>query len=138
MNMILSAILAATTVYRLELTDEKPFIVGADGVRREVVIIEPEYYAMLTGRVEQLWRKVNATESDRVGLHGPRVIQSVTNGVKRTVYRDGFRYDEKMLKSSRISPRQAEMRSRFNHWRDGKTKEVTVDHDATTGKDTVR
>lgn len=138
MNMILCAILAATTVYRLELTDEKPFIVGGDGVRREVVIIEPEYYATLTGRVEQLWKKVNATESDRVGLHGARTGQFVTNGVKRTVYKDGYRYDEKMLNTKSISPRQAEMRKRFNGWKDSKPKEVTIAHDATTGKDTVR
>lgn len=102
MNVLLASILAATTVFRLELTDEVPFIVGADGERREVVIVSPDAYAALTGRLDIVWKSMNSTEDGRIKIHGKRVDQTVDEkeSVKHTVYQDGFVFTEKMIRKS--------------------------------------
>lgn len=159
MNSILCIMLAATTVLRLELENETPYIVGVDGVRRQVCIVDPAEYAMMTGRVDQVWRTMNATESGRVGLHGARVTQEVdeTSCVKTTVYKDGYRFAEPMPKkhitvpdapsrrgvpkpeavNRRISDRQRRFREAIEARKSAPIKEITVEHDAATGKDKV-
>lgn len=158
MNTLLCIMLAATTVLRLELENETPYIVGVDGVRRQVCIVDPAEYAMMTGRVDQVWRSMNETESGRIGLHGAQISQEIdeTNCVKTTVYKDGFRYAERFQKRNpptkrppKISiPAEPPRVSGTAKYREmvlerfrAKTaapKTVTVEHDATTGKDLVK
>lgn len=159
MNVLLASILAATTVFRLELTDEVPFIVGADGERREVVIVPPDAYAALTGRLDIVWKSMNSTEDGRIKIHGKRVDQTVDEkeSVKHTVYQDGFVFTEKMIRKStrpvivdgkkpsrklkkpnRVSQRHWEMMKKRIEQKQKPVKEVTVEHDATTGKDIVK
>lgn len=158
MNSILCIMLAATTVLRLELENETPYIVGVDGVRRQVCIVDPAEYAMMTGRVDQVWRSMNETESGRIGLHGARISQEIdeTNCVKTTVYKDGFRFAERFQKrnpppkhSPKISipsepPRVSgtakyrEMVLKRFRAKTAAPKTVTVEHDATTGKDEIK
>ena len=158
MSIVASIFLAATTVYRLELTDEVPYIVGADGERRQVVIVEPEQYAMLTGRLDQVWRSMNADENGRTKLHGMRVDQTVDEKTmeKHTIYKDGYIFTEKMQpkrtvtiqrKAKKVSSDDRRKRVSARHWELMKkredaqkqpVKEVTVEHDALTGKDIVK
>lgn len=159
MNVLLASILAATTVFRLELTDEVPFIVGADGERREVVIVPPDAYAALTGRLDIVWKSMNSTEDGRIKIHGKRVDQTVDEkeSVKHTVYQDGFVFTEKMIRKStrpvivdgkkprrklkkpnRVSQLHWEMMKKRIEQKQKPVKEVTVEHDATTGKDIVK
>lgn len=159
MNVLLASILAATTVFRLELTDEVPFIVGADGERREVVIVSPDEYAVLTGRLDIVWKSMNSTENGRIKIHGKRVDQTVDEKefMKHTVYQDGFVFTEKMIRKStrpvivdgkkpsrklekpnRVSQRHWEMMKKRIEQKQKPVKEVTVEHDATTGKDIVK
>ena len=131
--MILAVILAMTQVFRLEVCDEDQTarIVGVDGVRREVILVSPDEYAALTNNAVEAWKKLHETEAGRVKLHGRRVNTSVTNGhVRVDTYADGFRMPFPM------SPRHLEFRAKLNEAK--KTKEVTVEHDATTGKDSVK
>lgn len=161
MNTILCIMLAATTVLRLELENETPYIVGVDGVRRQVCIVDPAEYAMMTGRVDQVWRTMNATKSGRIGLHGPSVTQEVdeTNCLKTTVYKDGYRFAERFQKRNpppkhppkhppkinipaeppRVSgtAKYREMVLERFRAKTAAPKTVTVEHDATTGKDEV-
>ena len=159
MSIVASIFLAATTVFRLELTDEVPYIVGADGERRQVVIVEPEQYAMLTGRLDQVWRSMNADENGRTKLHGMRVDQTVDEKTmeKHTIYKDGYIFTEKMQpkrtvtiqnkqtkkpnldnKRKRVSARHWEMLKKREEMQKKPVKEVSVIHDATTGKDIVK
>lgn len=161
MNLLMCAILAATTVFRLELTDETPFIVGADGVKREVVILSPDDYQVLTDRLERVWTSMNSTDDGRSKLHGKRTARVVKdNGIQFT-YSDGFTYFEKghaksygqiratvvtnrvrnatiPTKPNGISSRQWMMRKKREAILKGEVKEVTVEHDALTGKDIVK
>ena len=51
-----------TSVFRLELEGEAetPYLVGADGVRRRVCILDPDEYAMLTGQVASVWQALQS------------------------------------------------------------------------------
>lgn len=160
MNSIICALLAATSVYRLELVDEKSFIVGQDGIRREVCLVDPAEYAIMTGRVDHVWRSLNSTPDGRRALHGKIVKTDVDTNAMQSVetYADGFRHHEKMVvkvatvpspsrrarmgavqsKPSSVSDRQWQMRQRLIKSRGKKPKEVTIVHDAVTGKDAVR
>lgn len=151
---------ADTKVYRLELTDDVPFIVGVDGVRRQVVLVDPDEYEMLTGRLEKVWSSLNSTEDGRIKIHGMRQRQYVEGEEKFTVYKDGYIFSERMVlhnarprvitskrenpkkKAERInkliSDRQEEYRKERDRVLRGVPKEVTVEHDATTGKDIVK
>lgn len=142
-----TACLAGTAVYRLEVTDEVPRIVGADGIRREVVILDPDDYAALTSKVERVWERMNADPQLRTKLHGKLVRQVIDaeNREKHEYYEDGFvmniKIDRIVEKSAivprrKISARQQMMRDRIKA--KPSVKEVTVEHDATTGKETVR
>jgi len=165
MNSVILAILAATTVYRLELTDEKPYIVGQDGVKREVVIMDPDEHAALTGKVDQVWKSMNSTEDGRRKLHGLAKETVIDETEKVTVYADGYCHRAKMEKRTnkvmesvrvsgekkktpvrRVYSNMSERHKAFMEKRDaaldaraGKNvKTVTVEHDAATGKDIVK
>jgi len=149
--------LSATTVYRLELTDEKPYIVGEDGVRREVCLVDPEQYAMMTGKVDAVWRSMNETSEGRKSLHGRLTLQEIDKAAKTKteVYADGYRHTfalESIRTTHRavatnnvpkridrsISERQRLYREKMKEWRNAKPKTVTIEHDAVTGKDVVK
>lgn len=164
MISLLCAVLAATQVYRLELTDEVPYIVGQDGVKRQVCLVDPDQYAVMTGQVAQVWKSLNSTDDGRRKLHGKRSQQIVSDdGEKVTVYEDGYRHVEKAgrktqavmdsfsgrnkspvkaavrkLKNHRISDRHQKMLDELEERRKAAPKEITVEHDALTGKDTVK
>lgn len=166
-NAIL-AVLAVIQVYRLERDTETEHLqlVGADGVRRACCIIDPDEYAILTGRVDQVWKSLNETGDGRKKLHGPIVSQEIdeTNGTKTEYYRDGYQRTFKLevrtnatprvsapsrprpsfvpikTRNTNISERQQKMRESIQAWKE-KAKnptEVTVEHDAATGKDLVK
>lgn len=151
-NLIFAAIVASSAVYRLELQDETPYIVGGDGIRRQVCIVDPAEYAMMTGKVDQVWRSLNSSEDGRKSLHGARVRTEVdTNlAVRVTVYQDGYRHSVPMeikrpdvhkkmkVNDTRISNRQMKFREALMARRNAKPKEVTVEHDAANGKDEVK
>lgn len=168
MNILAIALIATTTVFRLELTDEKPYIVGADGVKREVVLMEPEQYSILTGQVQTIWASMNKTRDARAKLHGKANTTVTTNGNEKVTverYDDGYVFTDRMTvktredidkfrlthraaKSGRVMPkpvkprnisdRQWQMRQKLNDALSGKPKEVNVEHDAVTGKDIVK
>jgi len=164
MISLLCAVLATTQIYRLELTDEVPYIVGQDGVKRQVCLVDPDQYTVMTGQVAQVWKSLNSTDDGRRKLHGKRSQQIVSDdGEKVTVYEDGYRHVEKAerktqavmdsfagrnkspvkavvrkLKNTRISDRHQKMLDELEERRKAKPKEVTVEHDALTGKDTVK
>lgn len=156
------AAVAGTTVYRLELTDEKPYIVGQDGVRREVALVDPCEYAMMTGQMSKVWQSLNATREGRVKLHGKCTGTVIDDAAKekRETYADGYVWREPMtVKTRRVvneirggdptkpkkpkqrprqfSKMQWEMRQKLDAAKSGKVREVTVEHDAATGKDKV-
>lgn len=138
------------------------WLVGVDGESRPVKIVNLEEYALLTGRVDAVWHSLNSTESGRRGLHGKVKEQTIgDDGVKHITYEDGYRYDEKPVKTTGIvrdsvrgikgvrtaapavlvrpkciSDRQWEFRKKVNS-SSSVIKEVTVEHDAGTGKDKV-
>lgn len=167
MISLLCAIIASTQVYRLELTDEVPYIVGQDGVRREVCLVDPVQYAVMTGNVEKVWRSLNADENGRVRLHGKRMEQRIdTNSQEKvTVYEDGYCHSEKFsvrtvknmdsfagrgavrdnkylssanVRNGRISERHQKMRDEIEARKKANPKIITIEHDATTGKDVVK
>ena len=125
---------AAPQAFRLEVDGTAARIVGVDGVKREVVLVAPEEYAALTNGAVEAWKKLHETEAGRVQLHGRRVNTSVMDGkVRVDTYADGFRMPFPM------SARHLEFRAKINAAkRDSKPKEVTLEHDAATGKDTVK
>ena len=148
-----SSALAATTVYRLEVDDEnhKTYIVGADNVSREVVLIAPEDYATLTNNVAETLRALNSTEDGRRSLHGSKTSTEVTDEALTTIYADGYRHSVKLQKqtpkTARVVPKAASVRPRHISSRlfelkqkveAAKTaapKTVTIEHDAATGTD---
>jgi len=159
MNSTIMVLLAATSVYRLELTDEKPYIVGEDGAKREVCIVDPAEYAMMTGRMDQVWKSLNAKEDGRRSLHGVAKETVVSETEKVTVYADGYCHREKMEKrkaemmntfagrnekntSNRVYSNMSERQRAFMEKRDAALsaapKTVTVEHNAATGKDIVK
>lgn len=155
---------AGTTVYRLELTDEKPYIVGQDGVKREVALVDPCEYAMMTGRVQSVWASLNSTRDGRTKLHG-KCKSKVDDETKELVetYADGYVFRTPMVEKTRnvvrlikndgVSPVKVqkdwrkrpgnvsklhwEMKQKLQAAKSGKVKEVTVIHDAATGKDVI-
>lgn len=160
MISILAALLATTAVYRLELQDDTPYIVGSDGVRRQVCLVEPAEYAMMTGKVDQVWRSLNSTDEGRRQLHGVRLRTEVdTNRLVRvTVYKDGYRHTEamevkspsanrpsvnkkqviKVKPNNNVSERHRKFIEALKARSLAKPKEVTIEHNAATGKDEVK
>ena len=142
-------------VYRLEVEDDSCFILGADGVRRQVALMGADEYAQLAERVDAVWRIQNATPEGRRRLHGA-ITNTVINAEqkrKEEYHADGYVHCEPMQirRSSpppivkrksderrNISRLHAEMRRKLEERMKGKPKTVTVEHDATTGKDIVK
>lgn len=124
--------LAATQVFRLELTDETPYIVGADGVRREVVLVASEEYAALTNQAVVAWRRIHETEEGRRRIHGKRVNTTVKCRRRVDTYADGFKATYPM------SPKHLEFRAKLDAARKKQPVTVTVEHDAATGKDSQK
>ena len=152
------------TVYRLELHsdangNEAAFVVGSDGVERPVVLVEPMEYKLLTERLDVVWQSFHATADGRRKLHGKIERTEIDEKAmqKVEVHADGYRHTEAMPKRERqaaakltrpaakveptkprgMSDKQWEMRKAFEKHRMGVPKTVTVEHDATTGKDIV-
>ena len=143
-------------VYRLEVEGDSNFIVGADGVRRQVALMDSDEYAQLAERVDAVWRIQNATPEGRRRLHGA-VTNTVINAEqkrKEEYHADGYVHCEPMQirRSSppppivkrksderrNVSKLHAEMRRKLEERMKGKPKTVTVEHDAATGKDIVK
>lgn len=152
------------TVYRLELHsdangNEAAFVVGGDGVERPVVLVHPMEYKLLTERLDAVWQSFHATAEGRRKLHGKIERTEIDEKAmqKVEVHADGYRHTEAMPKRERpaaakltrlqakiekqkprgMSDKQWEMRKAFEKHRMGVPKTVTIEHDATTGKDTV-
>lgn len=153
------------TVYRLELRsdssgNETAYVVGVDGVSRPVVLVDPIEYKMLTERLDAVWRSFHATSEGRAKLHG-KIERTEIDEKARTkieIYSDGFRHTEIMSVNRRpkygkktiihrkveekkpkwMPDMQWEMRQSFKKHRQAVPKQLTVEHDAVTGKDTVQ
>lgn len=144
------------TVYRLEVEGDSNFIVGADGVRRQVALMGADEYAQLAERVDAVWRIQNSTPEGRRRLHGA-ITNTVINAEKKRkeeYHADGYVHCEpvqirrsvppppivkrKSDERRNISRLHAEMRRKLEERSKGKPKTVTVEHDATTGKDIVK
>lgn len=150
-------------VYRLELhtsdAGEQTYIVGGDGVKRPVVLVDPSEYKLLTERLESVWQSFHATADGRRKLHGRLERTEINEKARQKVeiYADGFRYTETLpvkrkpteakitrlqakieeQKPKGMSDRQWKVRQAFKKHRLGVPKQVTVEHNAVTGKDTV-
>lgn len=147
---------AETTSYRLEVTDGQPLVVGEDGVRRPVVIVDPADWAMVTNHAFREIARLGKTEDGRIRLHGPRKQQIIDEKAheKATVYEDGFVFIEKMRNRTRpvVAPKDTQAEAvrkrasyslKYRELLDAREaakppRTVTVEHDAATGKDTVK
>ena len=149
------------TIYRLEcyaddVNGERVFLVGADGVRRQVLLMSPEEYAELMERFEKIEAAFNSTDTLRKVRHGKitekRIDETAHESV--AVYEDGYEHREAMpvkrvrdtgkvsakvtaneTKPSGISARQWAFRKRLQELKTAKPKEVNVEHDAGTQTD---
>lgn len=151
-------------VYRIHLyrnTDgrEVAYVVGSDNVERPVVLLDPLEYRLLTERLDAVWQSFHATADGRRKLHGKLERTEIDEKARQKVeiYADGFRHTETLpvkrkhteVKITRLqakieeqkpkgmSDKRWEMRQAFKKHRQGVPKQVTVEHDAVTGKDTV-
>lgn len=151
-------------VYRIHLyrnTDgsEVAYVVGSDNVERPVVLLDPLEYRLLTERLDAVWQSFHATADGRRKLHGKLERTEIDEKARQKVeiYADGFRHTETLpvkrkpteVKITRLqakieeqkpkgmSDKRWEMRQAFKKFRQGVPKQVTVEHDAVTGKDTV-
>jgi len=154
------------TAYRLELHsdangNEAAYVVGVDDVSRPVVLVEPMEYKMLTERLDAVWQSFHATPDGRRKLHGKIERTEIDEGKREKVevHADGYRHVETLplkrrgvaatvkvggvkdnapKKPGNISDRQWQMRQQLKVLKQKPAKAVTVEHDATTGKDTVK
>lgn len=152
------------TAYRIHLyrnTDgsEVAYLVGSDNVERPVVLLDPLEYRLLTERLDAVWKSFHSTADGRRKLHGKLERTEIDEKARKKVeiYADGFRHTETLhakrkpteVKITRLqakieeqkpkgmSDKRWEMRQAFKKHRLGVPKQVTVEHDAVTGKDTV-
>lgn len=152
------------TAYRIHLYrnadgSETAYVVGADGVERSVVLIDPLEYRLLTERLDAVWQSFHKTSEGRTKLHGKLERTEINEKAhqKVEIYADGFRHTETLpmkrkpteVKITRLrakieeqkpkgmSDKRWEMRQAFKKHRMGVPKTVTVEHDAATGKDTL-
>lgn len=158
------SLFAETQVYRLELDTETdtPSIVGQDGVKRQVCLLEPEQYALMTGRLARVWASLNGTHDGRVKLHGKKTetIIDTNTLTKVDVYLDGYRHVESFSvrnpvemkkfagvrtkvvpmdeKPKGMDERRWKMRQAYIRRLQNKAKEVYIEHNAATGKDEVK
>lgn len=152
------------TAYRLHLYknadgSEVAYVVGADGTERPVVLVDPAEYKLLTERLESVWQSFHATADGRRKLHGKLERTEIDEKARQKVeiYADGFRHTETLpvkrkpteakitrlqakieeQKPKGMSDRRWEMLQAFKKHRQSVPKQVTVEHDAVTGKDTM-
>lgn len=154
------------TVYRLELYSdaegEQTFVVGCDGVRRPVVLVDPMDYRLLTERFEQVWQSFHSTADGRRKIHGRPMVRIDEKRLERVEeYADGYTHTESLPKKtkrtqpqqerngailrlnqppappSNMSKRQWKMRRELQERKKNPIKEITVEHDAATGTDRV-
>ena len=140
--------------------------VGVDNVAQQFYILTPHEFNYITNMVFKLYAYVNSTRDGRTALHGKKKggVIVTTNDVgiitKLQRYEDGYVHEETAtVRKSRpkvmriegldapskvrihhpagISQRQMEMREALERIRQKKRKEITVNHCANTGKDTV-
>lgn len=152
-------------VLRLEVHSngdaETAYVVGVDGVKRPVVLVTPDEFDLLTERLDKVWARMHEDKAGRKILHG-----AITNTVldhrkmeMREYHKDGYIHTEPLIKKRNavvdnkpsivngrgypmpnpksMSERQFEMRQRLWERRKHPVKEVSVEHDATTGTDRI-
>lgn len=148
-------------LYRNADGSDVAYVVGVDGVERPVVLIDPAEYKLLTERLEAVWQSFHATVDGRRKLHGKLERTEFDEKARQKVeiYADGYKHKEALHvkrnlpggKKTRLELKIAEerkkpkgmsekrwrMRQAFLRRRLGVPKQVTVEHDAVTGKDTV-
>ena len=140
-------------------------VIGVDNVARQCHLLTPDEFCYVTNMVFKWYANMNSTREGRAALHGKKEggVTVTTNEVgvitKRQAYEDGYVHEEtaKVSKPRQkdvieviprpraiplrhpagISQRQREMREARERIRQKKPKEITVNHDANTGKDTV-
>lgn len=162
------------TGYRLELEtfsdgSEAAYVIGCDGVRRQVVLLSPGEYNAMQDKIETIYKALHGTPEGRKALHG-KVVEHVVDSHSKEmvdVHADGYRHVTAMLQAPRkgtgtrtrakqpisplpprlntrgesrreISARHKKMREELRAALGKPAKEVTVEHDANTGKDTVK
>lgn len=152
------------TVYRLELHrdadgNEETFVVGGDGYKRPIVLVEPTEYKMLVERLDNVWQSFHSTRDGRRKLHGKLERTEIDDNARQKVevYADGYKHTETMQvkrnfqdasktrlqskigkqKPKWMSDKRWEMLQAFEKRRTGTPKTVTVEHDAATGNDTL-
>jgi hypothetical protein len=133
-----------------------------DGVKRPLVLVDPDEYSILTGRLESVWQSFHSTPDGRRKLHGKieRTEISEANGMvtKTEIHADGYTYrtaavpkrEKRKAEVAKIkakiaderkplgmSEKQWEVRKALKRIKNGKKKTVTVEHDAVSGKTTV-
>lgn len=125
-------------------------------VYQRIVCVPEREYMVLTSNFAKVWSAMHTTEDGRIRMHGMRRSQILTDTQKLTTYADGYTHAEP-LRKKRVNPRQAmtnavkrtepikrysdrqsRMRESLKLFKDRKPKEVTLEHDAATGKDTVK
>ena len=152
-------------VYRIEVHanngDETAWLVGGDGEKRPVVLVTPDEFALLTERLDAVWKRMHESKSGRIMLHGAVVRTEIDNDKKERVeyHKDGYTRAESFVSKRAVtspskpavvngrgypmpnpksmSERQFEMRRKLWERRRHPIREVSVEHDATTGKNTV-
>lgn len=142
---------------------ETAYIVGVDGVKRPVVLITPDEFDLLTERLDKVWKKMHEDKAGRKLLHGA-ITNTVLDHRKmemREYYKDGYIHTEPLMPKKKrnavidnkpslvngrghplpnpksMSERQFEMRKRLAERRSHPVREVSVEHDATTGTDRI-
>lgn len=152
------------TAYRIHLYrnadgSEVAYVVGVDGIERPVVLLDPLEYRLLTERLDAVWQSFHSTADGRRKLHGKIERTEIDEKAmqKVEVHADGYRHTEAMQRRERpaaakltrpaakveptkpkgMSDKRWEMRQAFKKHRQGVPKQVTVEHDAVTGKDTL-
>ena len=145
--------------------NETAYVVGVDGVSRPVVLVDPIEYKMLTERLDTVWQSFHSSPDGRMKLHGKIERTEIYEKERKKVeiYADGFRHTETIPEKRKpkdggkttlhktilhkkmedqkpkwMSDRQWEMRQAFKNHRLRIPKQLNVEHDAVTGKDTVQ
>lgn len=157
----------STQVYRLNLDTEtgETTLVGMDDVVRRVHLLSDVEYEWVTNICQKWVAYMNADKQRRAIYHGEIVGKTVTTNetgvmTMKTEYQDGFVHVElgrvrrpsaastlprklQEAKPTRAKPhwmseRQFKMRERRGKALRKEPIEITIEHDANTGKDTVR
>lgn len=110
---LLTSFASTNETYMVEVdTNGVTRVTGADGCRRVVIMLEPEHYMMLTGRLERVWQALNSTEDGRKALHGARIRRTVDekSGIITMEYADGYRSTTQMAIRTSVNRRTNSIR----------------------------